>query len=618
MKIKRHRSVFLRRSSGILAAIAGLTASAHADTFTTEGGTEVRWSAGTSVGAGWRASNADPALVSVGNGGLAGTVNDDGNLNFKKGQAISSTVNLIGEIDVRKDRLGFFARAKGWYDHTLSNKGVVHGSYANGFSPGAKLDDSDFDRLSRFNGVEVLDAYGRAEVDLPGNRALSLRLGRQVVNWGESLFVPGINQYNAFDLTAAHRPGAQVKEILRPIPQAFVSTSLAEGVGFEAFYQLGRAKTVLDGCGTYWSPADILNCSKEGTLVGAGPFTDQQMYAGIPALGGLNMRMGLAPERKADTAGQFGTALRMRSDSLDTDFGLYFAQYNTRVPNLSAVTSPTAIPGSIWGMAIPGVSRPMQLQLDYSAKKIKVLGLSASTVLGGWSVSSELSHSTGVPVQINGVDLLNGIVGGIGPQGALAATPANTYVRGYDKKSKTQLQVSTLQVLPRVLGAQSLTVAGELAMQHWSGIKDPSSGGARYGRPFVYGSGPVALPGVGDICAGGVPAAGIAPLNANPSYCENKGFATPFAVGYRLLLEATYSDVFAGVNVKPRLFFSHDVKGWSADGLFSQGRRTVSPGVRLEYRGQYYLDMAYARFARAKYDEMHDRDFYTLVAGVQF
>ena len=83
-------------------------------------------------------------------------------------------------------------------------------------------------------------------------------------------------------------------------------------------------------------------------------------------------------------------------------------------------------------------------------------------------------------------------------------------------------------------------------------------------------------------------------------------------------MELSYSDVFAGVNVKPRVFLSHDVKGWSADGLFSEGRITVAPGVRLDYQGRYFVDLSYARFARAKYDEMHDRDFVSLVAGMSF
>lgn len=588
----------------LIAAAASLSCGAHAGNFQTEDGADVRWSLGTSVGTSWRARAADPNLIALGNGGLSGIQNDNGNLNFGKNKPFSTVANVLGEVDVSKNKLGFFARAKGWYDYTLSNKGVPHGSYANGYVPGAKLEDRDFDSLSKFSGVALLDAYAYNSFELPGQRTLTVRLGNQVVNWGESLFVPGINQFGAFDITAAHRPGAQVKEILLPVPQAFASLSLTDSLSVEGFYQFSWRKHVLDGCGTYWSAANIINCSKTGTLVGAGPFSDQQMFNGIAALGGANMQMSLQPDREPGNSGQFGLAGRYRAAAIDTDFGLYYAQYNARLPNLSSVLVPTTIPGSIWAQTIPGASRAMQSQLDYSAEKIKVLGLSASTLLGGWSVFGEVSHTRDLPVQINGSDLLNGVVAGIGPVGHLAATPQGQYLAGFDRKSKTQAQVSVLQLLPRVLGAENMTFIGEAAVQKWSGIGDPATS-TRYGRAFVYGSGPVA----------GIPCAA---LNPNASFCENRGYATSTAWGLRALMELSYSNVVAGINVKPRLFLSHDVKGWSADGLFSEGRVTVAPGVRLEYRNQYYLDLSYSRYARAKYDEFHDRDFFSLVAGVNF
>lgn len=593
-------------------------ASAQAGNFQTEDGVDVRWSLGTTLGTNWRASSADPALISLGNGGLSGIQNDNGNLNYDRNKVFSTALTVIGDVDVKKNGLGFFGRAKGWYDYTLTHQGVPHGSYANGYVPGAKLDDSDFDStLSKFKGVALLDAYVYNTFDLPGARQLTVKLGNQVVNWGESLFVPGINQFGAFDITAAHRPGAQVKEILLPIPQVFASLTLTEGLSIEGFYQFKWKRDVLDGCGTYWSAANIINCSSTGTLVGAGPFTDQQMHDGIAALGGANFQTSLGPERTPSNSGQFGLAARYRAAAIDTDLGFYYAQYNARVPNLSAVTVPTTIPGSIWGATIPGVSRAFQSQLDWSAEKIKVFGLSASTVIGGWSVFGELSHTKDLPVQINGTDLLNGLVGGIGPVSSFAATPNGQYIPGYDRKSKTQLQIATLQLVPRVLGAENLTLVAEIAAQTWSGIADSDR---RYGRAFVYGSGPVVIPGLGDICGPNAAAqgAGIAPLNPNSSYCENKGYATKNVFGYRVLLELSYPDLFAGVNVKPRVFLSHDVKGWSADGLFSEGRIVLAPGVHFDYAKKYSVDFSYSRFARAKYDEFHDRDFFSLVAGINF
>ncbi len=41
------------------------------------------------------------------------------------------------------------------------------------------------------------------------------------------------------------------------------------------------------------------------------------------------------------------------------------------------------------------------------------------------------------------------------------------------------------------------------------------------------------------------------------------GYVTDSAWGYRALAALDYSDVFAGVNLKPTVSFSHDVEGYS-------------------------------------------------------
>ena len=592
-------------SAAAFGCLHGYMSSAQAGDFMTEGGTAVRWSLGTSVGSSWRTSNADPALVSVGNGGTAAIGNDNGDLNFHKNQAYSTVANVIGDVNVSKENLGLFVRAKGWYDYTLENQGVPHGSPANGYMPGAKLNDADFDRLSKFSGVSLLDAYVYGSFNLTENHPLNVRIGNQVVNWGESLFIPGINQFGAFDITAAHRPGAQVKEILLPMPQLFASLGVADGMTIEGFYEPTWKKSVLDGCGTYWSPATLVNCTNAGTIIGSGPLTDAEMFNGSPALGGANFRMSMGPEARPKNNGEYGLAVRYHAASVDVDLGAYYANYHARFPTFSLLTSPTTIPGSVWSANPPFGAKAAQAILDYSADNIKVAGLSASTVLGGWSVFGEISRSIGIPAQINGSDLVNGLAGGIGPVAYLSATPGGALIHGYDRKSKTQAQISTLQIIPRKLGAESVTVLGEIAYQRWSGIGDPTTS-TRYGRAGVFGSGPIA----------GIPCVA---LNSNAGYCENSGFATKNAWGYRLQVEASYPNVFAGINVKPRLFWSHDVKGYSADSTFNEGRRLIAPGVRFDYGGTYYLDFSYSHFNhRAKYDETHDRDYYSLVAGINF
>jgi hypothetical protein len=107
--------------------------------------------------------------------------------------------------------------------------------------------------------------------------------------------------------------------------------------------------------------------------------------------------------------------------------------------------------------------------------------------------------------------------------------------------------------------------------------------------------------------------------NLNPSFCENKGFATSSAWGYRVQAELGYPNLLAGANFRPRVVWSHDVKGYSADAIFLEDRRVLGVGTRIDYRTRYYADVSYNRYNRnAKYDIFHDRDFYSVVVGVNF
>lgn len=587
----------------------GYTASASAGDFSLANGIEGQWSLGASIGSSWRARDADPALIGVGNGGRSVGLNDDGNLNYGKGSAFSTIAKVNGEVKLKKDNIGAVIGAKGWYDYAGKNKNVAHGSFANGYVPGATLDDSGFAPLSKFSGVALDNAYVFGTFDVAAGTPLNVKLGNHVVNWGESLFIPGINQFGAFDVTAANRPGAQVKEILLPIPQVSATLSLQNGVNVEAFYQFKWKKNNLDGCGTYWSLSDLLNCPG-GAVIGGDPLSDQAQYNGVPLAPGLppfNFRMGRAGDVQPKDSGQFGLAARYQVAAIDTEIGAYFANYHGRSPVFSMVKSPS--PGaSVWSGALApfGGVGPAQFFWDYSAQNTKVFGLSASTVVGGWSLFGEGSYTRGVPVQINSTDLLAGFVMGAGPQASLAALPAGSTARGYDLKNKTQLQVSTVKIFPRIAAAESLTLVGEVAYQHWSGIGDPNTS-TRYGRAAVFGLAQTAT----------IPCAFTG--NPNPGYCENKGFATSNAWGYRLQAELSYPNVFAGVNLKPRLFWSRDVKGYSADGTFVEDKQILGLGMRAEYNTQYYVDFNYTGHKHsAKYDIFHDRDHFSVVAGINF
>jgi hypothetical protein len=589
------------RRRALLCACALVCGHAAAAEFTLDNGLEGQWGLGMSVGTSVRTGNADAALIQVGNGGTANSSHDDGNTNFQKHDPFSTIGKVTGELELKKGGFGGFVRAKAWYDYTLMTHGVPHGSSANGYVAGDRLNDEDYDRLSRFSGASLLDAYGFWSGDLGEGQALSLKLGRHVVNWGESLFIQGINQFGAVDVSASRRPGAELKEVLLPVNQLSANLGLGDGLSLEGFYQLGKAKNVLDGCGTYWSISDVYNCSDNGVVVPAGPFalrTDGTNYASTP-----NLIMGNGGNRDPKTAGQYGLAAHYYAQGLDTEFGAYYVNYNQRSPILSVLFN-----GSPTGSVFAAGNNRLEYVWDWSAKNIKVFGLSASTNLAGWSVSGEASYTKDIPVQINGVDLLRGASSGLGPLAWTQAIARNqgTLLTGYELKNKTQVQASMIKVFPRVAGTESVSLVGEGAFQHWNGIGDPSTG-VRYGRAFVYGQAQTST----------LPCASTG--NLNTSYCETEGYATTNAWGYRLRAEFSYPGLFAGINVKPRVFWSHDVKGYSADSTFVEDRMALGLGVRFDYLNRYYADLSFNKFNRqAKYDVFHDRDFASVVVGMNF
>ena len=117
--------------------------------------------------------------------------------------------------------------------------------------PKAKLSDEGFETEQKFANAMLLDAYVYGSFDRRRHRPAGAP--RQPgVNWGESVFIQGVNQINPIDVPAARRAGAELKEILLPVWMAYANWGFGCG-SIEAFYQLKWQNTSIDGCGTYWA-----------------------------------------------------------------------------------------------------------------------------------------------------------------------------------------------------------------------------------------------------------------------------------------------------------------------------------------------------------------------------
>jgi len=88
---------------------------------------------------------------------------------------------------------------------------------------------------------------------------------------------------------------------------------------------------------------------------------------------------------------------------------------------------------------------------------------------------------------------------------------------------------------------------------------------------------------------------------------------------YQLSIAGLYQFTSAADTVTPSVYWSHDVKGYSADGQFNEGRQALGLAVKFSYAKKYSLDIGATSFNRnAKYDPLRDRDFYYATANISF
>ncbi|ARU58420.1 lipoprotein, PF06980 family [Oleiphilus messinensis] len=523
-----------------------------------------------SIGASWRVAEIDGENVSSGNqsnGSALSSTNDDGDLNFENDKTFSKIIKGNHELELSYENFGLFTRFKYWYDFELADESRAHGHGPNQYQSGTGLDDRGFSRLSRFSGIEVLDGflYNSFYID---DHPVDIRLGRQVVSWGESTFIRnGINIVNPIDVSAFRRPGAEIKEGLLPVNMLYTNIGINEAVSLEAFYQFEWQKTQLDPCGTYFATSDVIADGCQTLTLGTS-FPDQ-ILAGS-ATGHLTR----SSDVEASDSGQYGVALRYYAQALnDTEFGLYYVNYHSRLPIFSVAT--------LGGAPSYFAEFP---------EDIKLFGLSFNTNLGGYAVFGEISHRMDMPIQINATEIIRGLFGALGrvdPNTFTQRIQLGARTEGYDRVDVTQAQVSTLKTYNRILGADRLVTIGEIGFTHIHDNLDDHP----YGRSTNYGPG---APG-------------------------DDGFISENSWGYRLRATLDYRDLIAGINVAPQLSWAHDVSGFSpTGGAFNEGNKAISFALNGDYQEAYRAGISYTQFFGGDFNTISDRDFIAANIGVSF
>ena len=586
---------------------------------------------------------------------------NDGNRNFDTG-LVSEVYKVTSDLEVSYKNYGAFIRGSAFYDTRIMDKRTDYSGSNNPSQPSQNFPNNDsftYDtRHSAGRDAQILDAYvyGNWEVgDLP----LTARLGRQVFNWGEGLFYRGgVNTTNPINAAQFRLPGSELKEVLVPIEALNFNVGLSDNLSMETFYQFNWKETQVDPVGTYFSETDLFADGGNTAYAVMPQLTALNgLYQGLSAAGAGGLQGGggadavgnfkvasIGPDINAKNDGQYGVAFRYLAEQLNaTEFGFYFVNYHAKEPTiyadlgsysglnlaeLTAATTPAiqqavaaqagisvaqlqaalaAAPNSplaqayrstltsaVGGIATMDVANQVQGRREY-AEDIRMFGVSFNTRLGDASLFGELAYRPNMPI---GIATTSDLLGDLLMQAPQMASGAHVNIGGNDvglgdkihNAERVEMFNTSLGTIynfgPR-MSFDSLTGVAELSSEHLRGssLKYTAwDGSTRY-----YSS------------RGNVPY--INGHDRNDQVNKN-------AFGYTLMLQGTWNDAYAGVNLSPFVIYKDDFEGNSHQtGNFIEGRKAYTLGVRASYQNRLEAELQYTEFYGAGQNSaIRDRD----------
>lgn len=594
-----------------------------------------------SAGVGIRVEERNCKLIFVGNSGCnpnpAFSNADDGNLNFGKGRVYSNLYKATVDVVADWKNYGAFFRGSVFYD--LVNQEI--NPERTPLAREARYRESAIESGVVGMGYRLLDAYGYGDW-APGGHPVHVRIGNQVINWGESVFFQGgINSNLIFEVSKLRSPGAEVKEGFLPAPAVRVSAELfqRDGIGnlsVEGYYQFYWFQTQLDPVGSYFSFSDLTGRGAQGFFVGPDPGsqdkTPEEVFestfpamppqvtrppTGEQALDDLiaNIRffrpdldprivtplpaffpqgIPLLGDREPRKQGQWGAALRFFSEPIRTEFGLYYSRFHAKTPQVGFVAATRNLqlqpmyvdfPDSIFGIPLPlpplpAVAAGFPVPVGYFREFVEDIDLfGASFNTEVW----DISFAGEVSYQ---------------PRSPVPITTAFTDAIDRTLASGRVEEVSGFVREKRIQASLA-------AIMTW-GPGDP------YVGALVRLLQPSTMAVTAEVAVVNYPG-----LDSDISYA-GPGFTTDVdrtSFGYVMRVQGDYDNPWGvPITITPRVSFSHDIVG-NTPGLtpFIHQRKSFSVGVQVDYLQVWQFDLAYTNnFGAGTQNLLADRDFVTL------
>ena len=604
----------------------------------------------------FRTSKRDETLTSLNS--------NDGNLNYDRG-VVSNTSSVSFEFEANDDNLSFFARSHGFVDFTNQN------------SARARTPLTDKAKGITGRDFKILDFYATGAFE-PNGIPLDVRLGKQVLNWGESTFFQnGINVINPFDVGRLRTPGSELKDALVPIWMISASIEPTVNLSIEGFYQFKWEKTEVDPPGTFFSTNDYVGAGGRYAFLSGGALQgvsdtgrnfggleqainyDLNAYSSDPAnandpfrprcslsgrgFAGEDCQAGLDPyflavqrteDREADDSGQWGFALRYFAEELNnTEFGLYFSNVHSRLPLVSGLVANqaemlrSAKMASIISETGPPPSRTVQALISAfgAAAPAEIARLAGALAIDRFAKSS--NYFVEYPKNLKTIGLsFNTSLGSTGwaLQGEYSYHPDSPLQRDEASlftEALTPLVCTLNAANPSspVTAAQCLQLFSHTLGNELRGyiVRDVSQLQMTATKVFgsVFGSDSTGF--ISEVAISHVH--NMPDQTATPLDSPGSGLADSTSWGYQGAVWFDYNNAIGAAKLTPYIRFRHDVSGNSPgpSGQFVDNRKVFTLGVSMNYLERWIGNISYTMHSGSK-NQLSDRDFISLSLSRSF
>jgi len=477
-----------------------------------------------------------------------------GNRNFKHaGDLFSHSIRGSSALSLSYKNTGLLLRGNYYYDAQYDQE---------------PLAEDAKDLLVTHLAITDAFVYGYFGFD----EQVNIRLGKQVISWGENTFIQGaLNDINTLDINQLRHPGSVLKDAFIGTRAAYVSWNINSLWMLESFYLFDFSAIHTDPAGAFFATLDAIGDG--GGYDGAG---DGVLDGVCKSPDGLSCGLSGLVRNGNEYAkgGQYGFAIRRFFPGLfnGSELAVYYQNLHDHLPTIS----------SYYGEG--------QFFLQY-VENIERFGISFNTNISKWAISGEYSLRKDAPIQLSDAILVANTGGIPVGQCALGSCTLGQKVSGYETLDRHQIQMTFQRVwgVNYTLGADDSSSIIEIA---YGWLDD---------RPHNFV---------------------LDPFITGPTRTLFNSNVSDQFWGFQMLHSLTYNGaLFRVVNLSPYVALKYDVKGVSNEisPVFVEDRRALTLGLNLSYGNEtitgglswtmYDGSNALVNEGGARLNDSTDRDF---------